>query len=368
MQVVDLVEATSTQRQANIRFKAKSHRMALKNGKTYFTLLQSLVINNTALATIPGELNVELGYKFEEHSPYDQNILITNSDDYTGYIVREEMALEAVTYQSKGIPFEPHFGEHMVDEAIALLDPDYEGSAHMKPENLYGSIAGKVDYEGANKIAIGAMRMPRTPNYAGGFFGQRTVVNEDGTYTIDSLTPGEFFLYVMETDPDQPAPQQLKSGFSDIRALTYGVPVHVTAQQTTDDVNFGFPDGYRTTGIESIELNEEALSLDGYSLSGQFAVQGKVLEEDVIEVRAYPAHVHYKQLESFMQDPVITTTADAEGAFKFESLPEGQYHIAAFVDVNNNQRVEPGIDKITKPFDCPVIRVDSEPSNNQIGN
>ncbi len=368
LQIIDLVEATPTQRQANIQFKAKSHKMALKNGKTYFTLLQSMVINNTALATIPGELNVELGYKFEKHSPYDQNILITNSDDYTGYIVREEMALEAVTYQSKGIPFQPHFGERMVDEAIELLDPEYEGSDPINQEKLYGSISGKVEYNGPNKIAIGAMRMPRTPNYAGGFFGQRTVVNADGTYTIDSLAPGEFFLYVMETDPENPAPKELKSGFGDLNALTYGVPVHVNAQATTGDVNFNFPEGYRTTGIQSIEISEEALSLDGYSLSGKFELKGKVREEDVIEVRAYPAHVHYKQLESFMQEPVITTDANAEGTFRFESLPEGQYHIAAFVDVNNNQRVEPGIDKITKPFDCPIIRVEGEPSNNKIGN
>lgn len=358
-QVVDLTEATKTEREVALHFKAKAHQMAMKNGNHYMTLLQTLVINQTAIATIPGELNVQLGYKFEEHSPYEQNILITNSDDYTGYIVREAMALEAVTYQAKGIPFEPFYGEAMINEVLSMIDPDYQADKPTDPEKLYGQITGQVQYDGQNKIAIGAMRKPATPNYGGGFFGQRTVVDTNGHYRIDSLTPGDFYLYVMETDPDNPAPDELKSGFSDIRPLAYGVPVTVQARETTQNVNFRFAKDATKSPVDDLTLYHDSLTVDRYTLSGKVGVKGRAGNAD-IEVRAYPAHVPYRSLEQFMRDPVLYTKVEENGSFTFESLPKGQYQVAAYLDVNENQLVESGIDRMTKPMKSPVIRVGAD--------
>lgn len=355
-QVVSLSEATETQRQVDLQFKARTHRMRMKNGDRYMTLLQTLVINQTAIATIPGELNVQLGYKFEEHSPYEQNILITNSDDYTGYIVREAMALEAVTYQAKGIPFEPFYGEAMINTALGMIHPDYKPDQPANPEQLYGAISGKVTYAGSNKVAIGAMRKPETPNYGGGFFGQRTVVDTNGRYRIDSLTPGDFYLYVMETNPDNPAPAELKSGFSDIRPLAYGVPVTVQAQQTTNNVNFRFGRNSTESPVEALTLHHDSLTVDRYTLHGQLGVQGNTAASD-IEIRAYPAHVPYRNLEQFMRDPVLYTQVEADGSFTLESLPKGQYQVAAYLDVNENQLVETGIDRMTRPLKSPVIHI-----------
>ena len=355
-QVVALTEATETQREADLRFKAQTHQMAMKNGDRYMTLLQTLVINETAIATIPGELNVELGYKFEQHSPYEQNILITNSDDYTGYIVREEMALEEVTYQAKGLPFEPFYGEALINAALGMIDPGYEPDQPTDPEKLYGAISGTVQYAGDNTVALGAMRKPATPNYGGGFFGQRTVVDTNGHYRIDSLTPGDFYLYVMETDPENPAPDELKSGFSDIRPLAYGVPVTVQARQTTRNVNFRFGQHSTKSPVKGLTLHHDSLTVDRYTVHGQVSVKGRRAGAD-IEVRAYPAHVPYRSLEQFMRDPVLYTKVKPDGSFTLESLPRGQYQVAAYLDVNNNQLVETGIDRMTRPLKAPVLHI-----------
>ncbi len=365
-QVIKLAEETETKRKMDLQFKAKAHTLSMKNGDQYMTLLQTLVMNETALATIPGELNVALGDKMEKHSPYEQNILLTNSDDYVGYIVREKIALESVTYQSKGVPFEPFYGEGMINAIITMLDSQYVPDSPANPEEVYGQIKGKVRYDGPHKIAIGAMRMPRTPNYGGGFFGQRTVVNTDGTFRIDSLSPGQFYLYVMETPADTPAPGNLKSGFSDIRPMTYGVPVKVRAQQTTEDVNFHFPKGYRKTSVKSLSLPEKSLEVKAYTVSGNLNVEGDYPTDREIEVRAFPAGVHYRELAAFMAKPFLTTSASKDGSFTLKGIPEGRYHLAAFLDVNNNDLVEKGIDKLTKPLDCPVIEIKKNQENNTI--
>ncbi len=354
-QVVNLAETTETKRQVDLHFKAKTHTMPMKSGEKYMTLLQTLVMNNTALATIPGELNVHLGDKLEKHSPYPNNILLTNSDDYVGYIVREMIAMESVTYQSKGVPFHPFYGEAMVNSVIKLLDEDYQPNEPRDPDQIFGAIAGNVTYNGPHKIAIGAMRMPRTPNYGGGFYGQRTVVEDDGSYRIDSLGPGKLYLYVMETPADNPAPANLKSGFSDIRPMTYGVPVK--SQQTRKNINFHFKEGYRETGVESLQLMADSLSVNHYTITGHVAIEGQYPADQSIEVRAYPAGVHYRELAAFMANPYQTAKVQKDGSFALAGLSEGKYHLAAYMDVNNNSLVEPGIDKLTQPLKSPVLTI-----------
>lgn len=356
-QVVQLLENTDTRRKADLHFQAQTHKMEMKNGDQYMTLLQTLEINQTALVTIPGELNVELGYKFEKHSPFQNNILITNSDDYTGYIVREEMALEQVTYQSKGIPFKPFFGERMVNKALKMVMPGYKADKPTNPEKLYGAISGKVQYKGDNKIAIGAMRKPATPNYGGGFFGQRTVANPDGTFKIDSLTPGQFYLYAMETNPDNPAPDELKSGFSDIRSLAYGKPVSVSAQQITRNVNFRFEGNSTKSPVSDLKLKYRSLSAKGHQIQGNVNFKGDLPKEDGIEIRVYPAQRAYKYLELFMKAPLFSTETNENGYFTINGLPNGNYQVAAYWDVNHNNLVETEIDQLTDPLKSPVIQI-----------
>ncbi len=182
------------------------------------------------------------------------------------------------------------------------------------------------------------------------------MVDTNGRYRIDSLTPGDFYLYVMETDPDNPAPDELKSGFSDIRPLAYGVPVTVQARQTTNNVNFRFRPNPTKSSVEALTLHHDSLTVDRYTLHGHVSIEGRRAGADV-EVRAYPAHVPYRSLEQFMGDPVLYTQVEPDGSFTLESLPKGQYQVAAYLDVNDNQLVETGIDRMTRPLDAPVIHI-----------
>ena len=361
-EVLDLIEKIETTPTVEMEMSSKVIELNRRNEGKYQTLLQTLAINNSVIATIPGELNVGLGRSFIEHSPYENNILVTLAEDGIGYIVQEHLAHERVTYQSKGVDFEPHYGEKIIDESLQLIDPSHQPSQKRDPDEFLGGISGTVEYEGENTVAVGAKRMPSGPNYAGGFWGRRTVVDEDGSWEIDGLAPGQLYLYVVETDAENPRPTEFKSGFEDVKDLVIGYPVRVKPQKTTKNVNFEFPADYMKTDVQSLALDDASLRVNEYSVSGRVEIEGTRAPDEELVVGAYPAQLRYRSLNSYLRDPVLTTVAEKDGSFSFESMPPGAYRLMAYIDVNENGLQE-GIDLTTRPEESPVISIETLSGN-----
>jgi hypothetical protein len=355
-EVIDLIEQTETRSNVNLRMRSKTIDLRREGGDEYRTLLQSLSINNSLIATIPGELNVGLARDFIRESPFQNNLLVTIAGDYVGYIVQDHLAWERVTYQAKSVGFEPHYAERIIDESLKLADPTHQVRPKRNPDTVLGSLSGTIDYDGEHTVAVGAKRMPSGPNYAGGFWGRRTVIDEDGNWKIDDLAPGQLYLYVVETDDQQPRPTEFKSGFDDIRDLVVGYPVRVAPQEKKKNINFDIGEGYMETEIESLDLNTSSFEVQEYTLSGRIEVNGHAAYDEEVVVGVYPARLMYRSLNSYLRDPMLTTTAEEEGEFTFDSLPPGRYRVVSYVDINENGLQE-GIDLHTRPEDSPVVSI-----------
>ncbi|MDX1673158.1 MAG: hypothetical protein R3314_00045 [Longimicrobiales bacterium] len=355
-EVVALLDRTETRRQVDLAFRSTTAEIPRRDGDSHETLLQALVLNDAVLATIPGELGVDLGYRYEAGSPLEKNMLITNADDYIGYIVPEHLALEAVTYQAKGVRFQPHYGVRIIDEALRLVDPDHPATPPLDPDTLLGSIAGTVDYHGENVVAVGVRRIPAWPNYTGGFWGQRTVADEDGRWRIDRLAPGTFYIYVAEADPRNPGPTSDKSAYEDLRTLIYGHPVTVRAREETAAIHFDLPPDLLDTDVTAVDLRAASLVLEGRTLRGALDIEGEP-GDATIRVGLYMADLPYRKIEPYLAQPVLETAAGPDGAFRFESIPPGRYRIAAVLDVNRNGLVERRIDVMSRLADSPIIAV-----------
>jgi hypothetical protein len=271
-----------------------------------------------------------------------------------------------VTYQAKSVGFEPHYAEQIIDASLKLADPTHQARPERTSDTVLGSLSGTIDYDGEHTVAVGVKRMPSGPNYAGGFWGRRTVIDENGNWKIDDLAPGQLYLYVVETDDQQPRPTEFKSGFDDIRELVVGYPVRVAPQEETKNINFDIGEGYMETDIESLDLDTSSFEVQEYTLSGRIEVNGHASDDEEIVVGVYPARLMYRSLNSYLRDPVLTTTADETGKFKFDSLSPGRYRVVAYVDVNRNGLQE-GIDVHTRPEDSPVVKVGRSLNGNFIG-
>lgn len=357
-EVLDLVDRVETTRHVELAFRSTRVELSRTRGRRQEVMLQSLVLNDAVLATIPGELGVDLAYQFEAASPFEKNMLITNADGYIGYIVPEHLALEQVTYQAKGVSFEPHYGVRLIDEALRLIRPNHADTPPLDPAEVLGGISGTIDYDGDHVIAIGVRRIPGWPNYGGGFWGQRTVVGEDGRWSIDGLAPGTFYAYIAEADPEDPAPTGNKTGYSDLRTLTYGYPITVYPGQETRNIHFDLPSGILETAVLGLELQPESLALDGHTLTGRFEIEGELAPDEALHVGLYPAELTYRNLEQYLARPEIRTRADADGSFRFESAPPGRYRVVGMIDVNRNNLVERrGIDVISRLGDSPIVEI-----------
>ncbi|HID12160.1 MAG TPA: hypothetical protein EYP17_12840, partial [Candidatus Latescibacteria bacterium] len=128
------------------------------------TLLQALILDDTAVLVFPGELVAELGLKCRENSGFENTVIVGYANDAVGYIVSEGEALEALTYASTGSMFGPQRGRTIVTEAIRLVNPEYQPEPPFDPET-FGSIAGRVYYDGKFRLVVGVMDLPRRPGY-----------------------------------------------------------------------------------------------------------------------------------------------------------------------------------------------------------
>lgn len=362
-EVLRLVERVETTGRVDLTFRSTAVELERRDGHQQEVLLQSLVLNDAVLATMPGELGVDLGYQFEAGSPFEKNMLITNADGYIGYIVPEHLALEQVTYQSKGVSFRPHYGVRLIDESLRLIRPEHPATPSLEPAELLGGISGTVDYDGDNVIAIGVRRIPAWPNYGGGFWGQRTVVGADGRWSLDRLAPGTFYVYVVEADPEAPAPTGNKTSYSDLRTLGYGYPVTVERGRETKNVHFDLPSDLLETAVTGLKLQPETLVVEDHTVSGRFTIGGKPAPDEIVHVGLYPADLTYRNLEQYLARPEIRTRAREDGRFRFESVPPGRYRVVAILDVNRNDLVERrGIDVLSRVGDSPVLHVPGDPT------
>jgi uncharacterized protein (DUF2141 family) len=132
----------------------------------------------------------------------------------------------------------------------------------------------------------------------------------------------------------------------------------VKPQKTTKNVNFEFPADYMKTDVQSLALDDASLRVNEYSVSGRVEIEGTRAPDEELVVGAYPAQLRYRSLNSYLRDPVLTTVAEKDGSFSFESMPPGAYRLMAYIDVNENGLQE-GIDLTTRPEESPVISIET---------
>jgi neutral ceramidase len=82
--------------------------------------LQAIVLGNTALLSLPGELFVTLGQRIKSSSPYDLTLLVGYANDYIGYIPSQQ-AYEEQGYEVRKTLLAPGAGEYLADAAVKLL-------------------------------------------------------------------------------------------------------------------------------------------------------------------------------------------------------------------------------------------------------
>ena len=354
-EVLRALEGIPASARAEMAFRSTPVRLCTQGGETREVLVQALTLNDAAFVTVPGELGVALAERLRAASPFEKNVLITNANDYIGYIVREPLAREKVTYQAKGVRFDPHYGAQLMDAGLKLLDPDYQPLGPRGPASVSASLSGTVDYDGENVVAVGVKRIPAPPNYAGGFWGRRTVVGPDGRFEIDSLAAGTLYLYAVEADPQQPAPRRMKSGYRDLDTLMYGQPVQMEEGEAVENVRVQLGNQRTHTDVSSLSLRTETLSVEGQRVRGRLRVEGT--PEQAIRVSLYPAELRYRKLETLMARPVAWAAAGDDGRFEIDEVPPGRYRLGAWLDVNANDLPERGIDVITSPQASPVVEV-----------
>lgn len=253
-EVINTVDWVRTEPEAEMSFRARQLEVAVGPWegpvRRRETLVQVLGVNDTAFVAVPGELVYGLGKEIGRLSPYKHTVPVTIANDFLGYIVSEAEARESVTYESKSCSFRPELGPSIVESIAGLLQPGFCGRTGASlPEGLkFGAVAGTVKGGGGRKLVVGAMNKIEGPSSNPPFWGKRAMVAPDGTYRLEELLPGSKFLYVVEVAQDYDGQAE-----RDVRIVTYGVPVEVSAGKTVE-VDFGFPPNLYATGVKSIRI------------------------------------------------------------------------------------------------------------------
>jgi len=85
------------------------------------SIVQALRVGDLALVGVPGEFFVELGLEIKRRSPFAQTMILELANDCVGYIPTRR-AFEEGAYEPNSSPYEPGFGEAIVDSAVGLLE------------------------------------------------------------------------------------------------------------------------------------------------------------------------------------------------------------------------------------------------------
>ncbi|MFH1008999.1 MAG: hypothetical protein V1800_16115 [Candidatus Latescibacterota bacterium] len=314
-----------------------------RKGRPAATLLQALFLGDTVIATFPGELVADLGLRFQQHSGIQNSLIVGYANDSIGYIVSEAEALEAATYAGRGSMFGPERGRILTEEAIRLANPDYQPGPRFD-RGVFGSVRGKVDYDGKANLVVAVMDLPRGPDYGATNWGKRAWVGPDGRYEIPELLPGRKFLYVVETEKDTP---ELKRWEGDQRLLTYGIPVPIRAGAVTEGADIRIRMDQLVTEVKSLRLDSETLSVAGNTISGHVQIGGKLAYGEQVIGGLYPFGVPYRNDLLRLSNPTVTAQVEGSGAFAFSAVPPGRYRVGFQLDVNENGLIEPGIDVVS---------------------
>jgi len=350
--VMEVSDQIRTEPEVRMVFKSKVIEMPLKEKawrKEPRTLLQALILNNTAIGVIPGELTAELGARFEEHAGYDNSFLITIANDAIGYITSEAEAYEAITYEAKGSSFGPQRGKIILDEIIGLVNPDYIPRPPLDPKMALGSVAGRVNYDGNRRIVVGLSTDCKGISDLPWFWGRRTEPDSLGNFSFDHIAPGVRYLYVKEVKDDYTGePKQ------DLRTLMYAQEVLVSAGGvSTADINVST---HLKENVKFIKIDEGSILTGAGKITGDVIVDGDLQPEDRIMGGAYlESSIYYRwHLEHYLKSPVSRTTVGPSGRFEFEGLLPGRYLLYFWFDKNGNGRIEPGID-VTSGLSKPIV-------------
>jgi len=87
----------------------------------HVTWVQAIRIGDCAVVSAPGELFVELGLAIKQRSPFAQTMVIELANDSIGYIPTQRAFREGA-YEPESSPYEPGFGEEIVETAVGLLE------------------------------------------------------------------------------------------------------------------------------------------------------------------------------------------------------------------------------------------------------
>lgn len=211
--------ALETETKAEVEFKYYYGETTLPGPrlKNRTLPLQAMWIDDILWMTFPGEIVSELGLLFKEYSKGVHNIMVTTANDYIGYVVTEAMALEAITYESKG-DNDPGMGNKLIEDALELAYPERERVNTSGYSGDLVSISGKViNYRGDANLAVSVFNVRRNGfDFVGGFWGKRVPVADDGSFEIENLTTGRKYLFVSELEPGADVqPPKLKSSYTD---------------------------------------------------------------------------------------------------------------------------------------------------------
>ncbi len=101
-------------------FARRVRRTATDRPGPRATVVQALRIGALGVASAPGELFVELGLAIKQRSPFAQTLVLALGNDSVGYIPTARAFAEGA-YEPESSPYEPGFGERIVDTAVGLL-------------------------------------------------------------------------------------------------------------------------------------------------------------------------------------------------------------------------------------------------------
>lgn len=303
------------------------------------TLIQALILDDTAIGVIPGELTAELGAKFEERAGHKYSFVITVANDAVGYLTSEAEAYEGITYEAKGSPFGPQRGKIVLDEVIGLVNPEYTPGPPLDPDEDLGGVRGRVHYDGDRRIVVGMMTDCKEIADLPWFWGRRTEPDSAGDFRFDHVAHGIKYIYVKEVREDyQGRPKQ------DLRTLMYGQEVVVRAGElSTVEV---WATSHIKENVKSIRVDEASVQAEGGKIKGRIVVDGKLRPDERILGGAYPdSSIYYRwHLQHYLKSPASRTTIDPSGRFEFKGLSPGKYFLYFWFDTNGNGRVEPGVD------------------------
>ncbi|RLE99090.1 MAG: hypothetical protein DRJ63_06380 [Thermoprotei archaeon] len=350
--IVELVESINVFdkvclefRRARIRFPVKRKYINWFKKNYYSALVQVLILNDACFAIVPCEVTADLGVEFVKRCKYEYPVLVTTSNDYLGYFTPELEALEELTYEGRGSFLEASRGRILVNSLLELIG---EKTELLKPVDVnrdMGTIEGRVVCEDISGVHVGVLREYRAPAYgdppSAPMYGRRVKVDEQGRFVFRKIAPGTVYLYVDREVAGRKRPL----------LLTWGEPVKVSPGNTVY-VELSVPSKLKGTRVENIEIVD--LLYENHSIVLRAKVKGILGSEEYLRAHLYYTKDFFKPHRLCLTTPLAIGEQISQDTFIFKEIPPGDYVAVVWIDVNDNNRLEPGVDKMSKPR---VIRV-----------